>query len=162
MIPLPECCRNWLTRSYLTPVLKQLGVTNPTNLTAVNAGLAVWNLILAETAALNMERVGRRPMFLISTGGMIASYAIVMACSATYAKSVPKNIHAGTAAIPFLFFFYGFYDIAWTPLGYAYTCEVTPYHMRTKGLAIYTISQNASNAFNQFVNPIALAKLTWK
>ena len=58
--------------------------------------------------------------------------------------------------------FYGSYDIAWTPLPYHYTTEIMPYSLRTKGLAIFTVFNQVGNAFNQFVNPIALAKLTWK
>jgi hypothetical protein len=49
-----------------------------------------------------------------------------------------------------------------TPLPYAYTTEILPYNLRTKGLAIFTATQNLGNAFNQFVNPIALAAIQWK
>lgn len=41
-----------------------------------------------------------------------------MGLSASYAKDAVKAV--GTAVIPFLFIFYGFYDIAWTPLSYTY------------------------------------------
>lgn len=34
--------------------------------------------------------------------------------------------------------------------------------MRTKGMAIFVAVQNIAAAFNQFVNPIALAAITWK
>lgn len=34
--------------------------------------------------------------------------------------------------------------------------------MRTKGLAIYITFNNLGNAFNQFVNPIALDAISWK
>lgn len=34
--------------------------------------------------------------------------------------------------------------------------------MRTKGMAIFVATQNIAAAFNQFVNPIALAAITWK
>ena len=58
--------------------------------------------------------------------------------------------------------YYGFYDMGFVPLPYGYTTEILPYHMRTKGLAIFVAAQNAGNAFNQFVNPVALKALSWK
>lgn len=63
-----------------------------------------------------VDIVGRRFLFLTSTAGMLASMIIVTGLSAGYAEHLKNAI--GTAVIPFLFIFYGFYDIAWTPLGF--------------------------------------------
>ncbi|GFZ51206.1 LOW QUALITY PROTEIN: hypothetical protein JCM24511_08964 [Saitozyma sp. JCM 24511] len=114
--------------------------------------VAIFNLIVSLTSAVNIERAGRRKMFITSMLGMIGSYAIVMGLSAGFA--LKGNVAMGTAAIPFLFVFNGFYDIAWTP--------ITPYHLRTKALSIFMITQNIGAAFNTFVNPIALASLQWR
>jgi hypothetical protein len=91
---------------------------------------------------------------------MIISYTFVMGFSAGFAQT--GNAKLGIAAIPFLFFFFGSYDIAWTPLNYSYVVEIMPFHLRTKGIAIYQVTQSTANSFNQFVNPIALAAITWK
>lgn len=64
-----------------------------------------------------VDRVGRRPLWLTSTAGMLASLAIVTGLSASYSETGSKSV--GAAAIVFLFLFYGSYDIAWTPLTYA-------------------------------------------
>ena len=124
---------NGIVSYYLTPALKALGVTQATKQLGINVGLAAWNLILAEAAALNVERFGRRPLFLASTIGMIISYCFVMGFNAGFAQTGNKSL--GLAAIPFLFLFYGSYDIAWTPLNYSYPTEIMPYALRTKGLA---------------------------
>jgi nitrate/nitrite transporter NarK len=65
-------------------------------------------------AGANCDRFGRRPLFLVSTGGMIISYAFVMGFGAAFAQTGKSSL--GIAAIPFLFLFYGSYDIAWTPV----------------------------------------------
>ena len=83
-----------------------------------------------------------------------------MGMSAAFAEK--KNVAAGIAAIPFIFIFNGFYDIAWTPLSYAYSSKILTYNVRSKGLAISVSFQNISNAFNNYVNPIALASITWR
>ncbi len=41
-----------------------------------------------------------------------------------------------TATLPFVFLFYLFYDIAYTPMIVAYTLEILPFNIRAKGFAI--------------------------
>lgn len=128
---------NWVGNGiigyYLSPILNTLGITSTDQQLQILIGLQVWNcksettsgqeerltfgtVILATGAALGVDRVGRRPLWLISTAGMLFSFCIVMGLSASYDMSHQKAI--GVAVIPFLFIFYGFYDIAWTPLSY--------------------------------------------
>lgn len=100
---------NWVGNSlisfYLAPILRSVGVADPVKIASINAGLAIWNLTIAVSAGLQVERFGRRPLFLTSFIGMFCSYAVVMGLSAVFATK--GNTAAGTAAIPFLFIFYG-------------------------------------------------------
>lgn len=68
-------------------------------------------------AAVFVDYIGRRPLWLASTGGMLINLCVVMGLSASYAKHQNKAV--GTAVIPFLFLFFGSYDLAWTPLAYS-------------------------------------------
>ncbi|KAJ0120015.1 hypothetical protein J7T55_000868 [Diaporthe amygdali] len=151
---------NGVVSYYLSPVLRSVGIKDPVTLLGINAGIAAFNLIVAETAGLNIDRFGRRPLFLISTIGMTISYAFVLGFSAGFANTQITDL--GIAVVPFLFLFYGFYDIAWTPLNYSYCVEIMPYNLRAKGLAIYLCVQQIANAFNQFVNPVALSAIAWR
>ncbi|KFY50103.1 hypothetical protein V495_00347, partial [Pseudogymnoascus sp. VKM F-4514 (FW-929)] len=151
---------NGIISYYLTPVLHSIGITSSVHIMLLTSGLAIWNLILAFGAAINVERFGRRPLFLVSIVGMLLSYGFVMGLSAGFATS--KKPGLGMAVIPFLFLYYGFYDIAWTPLPVSYTAEILPFMLRTKGLALFTSFGTMANSFNQFVNPIALQALEWK
>ncbi|KAF4156612.1 hypothetical protein CNMCM6069_006510 [Aspergillus lentulus] len=151
---------NGIVSYYLTPVLHSIGITSPVQITLLTSGLAIWNLILAFGAALNVERFGRRPLFLVSIIGMLISYALIMGFSAGFATT---GSHAmSIAVVPSIFLYYGFYDIAWTPLPVPYTAEILPFGLRTKGLALFTSVGTMANSFNQFVNPIALQTLKWK
>lgn len=107
-----------------------------------------------------VDRVGRRPLWLTSTFGMLMAYCVITALSASFAKT--QNHSIGIAVIPFLFIFFGFYDIAWTIQCYSYTTEILPYDLRTKGLAIFVCVQNLALAFNTYVNPIALSHIAWR
>ena len=77
--------------------------------------------------------------------------------SSTFHVSILRTRHH--AEIPS---YYAFYSIAWTPLPIMYTTEILPFELRTKGLALFTAVGTASNAFNQFVNPVALKALQWR
>lgn len=117
-------------------------------------------MIISTTAGLNCDRVGRRPLWLTSNIGMLFSFAVVMGLSGAYANNDSRPV--GLAVIPFLFIFFGFYDISWTPLSNMYTVEILPYNLRAKGQAIYNITQGTANAINQWVNPIVLEAIAWK
>ncbi|GAA6004784.1 hypothetical protein JCM10207_001013 [Rhodosporidiobolus poonsookiae] len=145
---------------YLVPALRLVGVTDPAQQTGINAGMAIWNLILAIVGASLVERLGRRFLWLASTGGMLLSYVCLIGLSAGFANTANSSI--GLASVAFMFFCYGFYDIAWTPLAFSYTTEILPYSMRASGMALFTWMQNASLCANQWVNPIALEAAGWK
>ena len=74
-------------------------------------------MVVSVIASIFVERIGRRPLWLASTGGMLIFFSAIMGLSAGYAQN--GDLSLGTAAIPFLFLFYGAYDLAWTPLAYS-------------------------------------------
>ena len=53
-------------------------------------------------------------------------------------------------------------SIAFTPVIVSYTLEILPYHLRAKGFNIFNFTISLALIFNQYVNPVALAKLGWK
>ncbi|CAK7212581.1 hypothetical protein SEUCBS140593_001551 [Sporothrix eucalyptigena] len=154
---------NWVGNGvityYLTPILKLVGIGDTRTIAQINGGLAIFNLIFAYIGSTNSERVGRRPLWLISTGGMLISITIITALSGNFAQTDRSGV--GLAVVPFLFIFYGFYDIGWTPLAWSYSPEILPYHMRVKGVGLQLSVTSILQAFNQWVNPVALAAIGW-
>lgn len=100
----------------------------------INLGLQIWNAILALVGATAAERYGRRPLWLTSAIGMLFAFSIITALSAVYAKEGSKIV--GGAVIAMLFIFFGFYDIAFTPLSFAYPIEILPYRLRSRGMSV--------------------------
>ncbi|KAL6355277.1 hypothetical protein LRP88_10863 [Fusarium phalaenopsidis] len=145
---------------YLAPVLTTIGVTTVTNQTLVNGFLQIWNFICALTGAFNVDRVGRRPLFLAATAGMLVSYLLITALSATFAKGGSAAV--GTAVVPFLFLMYGCFSLAFTPLMVAYPVEIWQYDLRARGLSTMWVSTAIAVFFNIFINPIALEAIAWK
>jgi hypothetical protein len=88
---------------------------------------------------------------------MLASFIVVTALSATFAEHAIKA--AGSATVAFLFIFFAFYDIAFTPLSIAYPVEILPFSLRAKGLAV-----NLTTVFGAgcMFDPIAFHPLSLK
>lgn len=145
---------------YLPLILNTIGVTSVTQQTLINGFLQVWNLIMAVAGAMLVDFAGRRTLFLLSTCIMLVSYIIITGLSGSFASTHVSSV--GTAVIPFLFIYYGGYDIAFTPLVISYPTEIWGYSLRTKGLAFSSVCTFLALLFNQFVNPIALASIAWK
>ncbi|KAJ5634259.1 hypothetical protein N7528_002101 [Penicillium herquei] len=151
---------NGIINYYLTPTLNQVGIYSSAKIDGINAGLQMWNLIVSTCAALLMERLGRRFLWLFSDCGMLFSYIFAMALSGKHATSGESSY--GLAVIPFLFLFFGAYDVAWTPLQFAYPVEILPFSMRMKGMVLFVMVQNIAVTVNTFVNPIAMDAIGWK
>lgn len=148
---------------YLTLVLDTIGVTDSDTQTLINGLLQVFNFIAAGSAALLVDRLGRRTLFLWSAAGMLVSFIIWTACSAIVNESGSGgNPAVGRTVIAFVFIFYFHYDIAYTPLLLGYPTEIFPYSVRSKGVTVDLLSVYSSLIILAFVNPIALDRIGWR
>ncbi|KAJ9126147.1 hypothetical protein QFC24_002420 [Naganishia onofrii] len=163
---------NGLVSYYLNQVLNGIGIKDTATQTLINGILNIFNYATAIFGALTVDRIGRRPLFLISTAGMTVCFCIWTACSAIYTKSAAEvdadgnpihpNKSAGNAVLAMIFLYYLFYNLAMSPLLVAYTVEILPYRIRAKGLIIMNLAVNCALVFNQYANPVALKAISWK
>ena len=75
-------------------------VTNTFEQLLINAFLNLWSFLCAITSGFVCERVGRRPLFIISTAGMLLAFTLQTICSAQYA--LHQNHNAGNAVVAFI------------------------------------------------------------
>ncbi|KAI5122108.1 hypothetical protein M0805_002230 [Coniferiporia weirii] len=149
---------NGLVSYYLNRVFDAIGIVDPTTQLLINGILQIWNLFVAVTASFLVERVGRRLLFLTSCCGMIVFWTGQTICF----KLSENSLGAAHGTIAFIFLFYMAYDIAFTPLIVSYTVEILPYALRAKGFNIFNFVISLALIFNQYVNPVALAALSWR
>ncbi|KAJ9137941.1 Hexose transporter protein [Pleurostoma richardsiae] len=142
---------------YFSPILDSVGITDTSQQTGINGGMAIWNLLCSVAGALLADRVGRRPLWLISFAGMIAANVPLTVSSAMYDQHGSKG--AAYATIVFLFLYNAAFNIACNPLLYCYTPEILPYGIRSRGLALQILASQAALTVNQYVNPIALDRI---
>lgn len=107
-----------------------------------------------------IDLLGRRTLFLISACGLFCSYVCWTALTASFIRTNDQAM--GKAVLGFIFIAFFFFDIAWTPMLYAYTVEIFPFRLRSLGLSTALMTANLSLILGMFVNPIALRALNWK
>jgi hypothetical protein len=87
--------------------------------------------------------LGRRPLLIYSSFGKLACYIVITGLSGSFANTGKASV--GIAVIPMLFVFFGFYDIAWTPLVVSYPAEIWPYNLRSRGIAVVSSKSLVTN-----------------
>lgn len=146
---------------YITLVLNTIGITETSDQALINGLLQVFNWLAAVLAgALMVDRLGRRPLFLISVAGMLGSYIAWTILTSIFTRTLDH--HAGNAVVAFIFIYYFFYDIAWSPLLLAYPVEIFQYTLRARGVSVTYGATFIGLIIGQFVNPIAMAAIGWK
>lgn len=151
---------NGLVSYFLVPILRQVNITQPAQTAGINGGIAIWSWFVAMTGASLSDRFGRRSLFLVALAGALVSFIFITGLSGSFANT--QHTPTGVAMIPFLFIFNAFYALAFTPIPMLYTPEISPFSLRAKSAALLLLSQNCAQAFNQFVNPVALNAIAWK
>ena len=99
---------NGLVSYYLTKVFDTIGITNTEIQLLITGILAIWNLCWAVFASFQVDRWGRRFLFLTSAAGMTLFFTLQTICSAQYA--IHGTHSAAHAVIAFIFLFYAFYE----------------------------------------------------
>ncbi|RDW63610.1 hypothetical protein BP6252_11155 [Coleophoma cylindrospora] len=151
---------NGLISYYLARILDTIGIHDSSTQSLINGIINIWNWVIAASAALLVERMGRRTLFRVSTIGMLVIFTTWTVCSAVYSEM--HSHAAATAVLVFIFIFQFFYCIAFSPLPVAYSVEILSYSVRAKGMAAYVFSTKVAVFVNQYVNPIGLANIGWK
>ncbi|KAK2768661.1 hypothetical protein FQN54_000517 [Arachnomyces sp. PD_36] len=142
---------NSLVSYYAVDVYKSIGITDVNTQIGLTGGLNSMSLITSILCAFLVDRVGRRPLFLASTTGMLISFTVWTICSSIYQRS--GNKAAGRAVIAMIWT-HGFtYAFAWSGLLVAYTVEILPFKIRAKGLMIMNLAIQVALTINNYANP---------
>jgi MFS family permease len=113
------------------------------------------DLAISIGAALTVDKLGRRPLFLTAISGMVLSFMCWTITGAVYENSDGTNRSSGYAQIVFVWFFGIFYDIGFSGLLVAYALEILPFALRAKGMMIMNITVQAILAIGNQTNLLA-------
>ncbi|CAI4217423.1 unnamed protein product [Parascedosporium putredinis] len=146
---------NALFSNYIDRIYEGAGITGENKKLGLSAGKTIMDLTIAIGAALTVDKVGRRPLFLAAITGMVASFVCWTIVGAVYENSNMTNEGAGIAQIVFVWFFGVFYDIGFSGLLVAYALEILPFALRAKGMMILNITIQAILAIGNQTNLLA-------
>lgn len=154
---------NAIISNYSSKLYDSAGVTDSTSKLGLSAGQTTLALIVSITMAMFVDKLGRRPTFLASTGGMLVTFIFWTLSTGLYED---KGAEGGRyAMIVFIWIFGIFYSLAWSGLLVGYAIEVLPYNLRAKGLMIMNLSVQVALTLNTYANPVgfeAFEPHTWK
>jgi len=145
----------------MTDILDMIGYAErPDDKLIINGCLQIWNMIVAGTMAMFVDTFGRRPLFLVSTGGMNIVFIIWTICTKFSEKGA--NEGPSIAVIAMIFLYYTMYNLAWSGLLVGYSVEILPFEIRARGMAVMFFFVNLALFFNNYVNPVAMKNIEWK
>ncbi|OAL00064.1 general substrate transporter [Phaeosphaeriaceae sp. SRC1lsM3a] len=150
---------NGLISYYLKYVMDNVGLTDPQTQLGINGGMKTLALCENFFFAFFIDKLGRRPIYLISTIGTFVVFNIFTIISARYDAKPQEGL--GKFFIASIFFYGIFYDIKSGVMA-SYTTEILPYGLRAKGFVWLNFCVTAALFFNQFVNGIAIEAIAWR
>ncbi|BGP42522.1 sugar transporter-like protein [Rhodotorula kratochvilovae] len=134
---------------YFCPVIFQEYLGQDKQMSLILGGVNVSVYALAAMGSyFVIERVGRRPMFLVGSAGQCVAMLITFACL------IPGTESAANGAVFGLFLFLFFFGSTWLQLPWLLPAELNPLRTRTNANAVSTLSNWVLNfAVVQFTPP---------
>ena len=72
-----QCSGNGLVSYYLHDILSSVGVTDPYSQSLFNGGLQIWSWVVSVAFCVGLvDRIGRKPLFMIAAVGMLITFSI--------------------------------------------------------------------------------------
>ncbi|EAW12294.1 putative MFS hexose transporter [Aspergillus clavatus NRRL 1] len=150
---------NALFSNYMNQIYEGAGITSQNQKLGLSTGKTILDIIVTVAAAMQVDRYGRRPLFLISISGMVLSFICWTITGAVYENSNSTNTGSGYAQLVFIWLFGVSYDVGFSGLLIAYALEVLPFKLRAKGMMIMNITVQAILAISNQTNMVAWKNL---
>ncbi|KAJ5359443.1 uncharacterized protein N7496_011856 [Penicillium cataractarum] len=158
--PMINMFGNFIISFYLTKILSQAGITDTTTQTQVQVIINCWSFAVAILGSFMLDILGRRGQIFIGVGGMVTTLLLIGGLIKRYGSTTNTSGIYGTIAAIFLF--QGFYAFSVTPMTSLYPTEVSPFKLRTTGIAIFRMLDSGFGLLASFAMSYAMADLSWK
>ncbi|KAL3451354.1 general substrate transporter [Aspergillus insuetus] len=158
--PMINMFGNFIISFYLTKILSQAGITDTVTQTQVQVIINCWSFAIAIFGSFMLDILGRRKQMFIGAGGMVVTLLMIGGLIKRYGNSTHTSGIYGTIAVIFLF--QGFYAFSVSPMTSLYPTEVSPFKLRTTGIAIFRMLDSGFGLLASFAMAYAMADLGWK
>ncbi|KAK2611565.1 hypothetical protein N8I77_004898 [Diaporthe amygdali] len=113
---------------YGTRIFKQSLHMPASKAALLNAGVLSWKIVAATSAFLTVDRLGRKPLFMIACGGMSLSMAGL--AGTAWAIDNAQKFGASVGATFFLFLYMAFFPLGFVGANFLYSAEIAPQGLR--------------------------------
>lgn len=126
----------------------------------LNAGVLTWKIFAATSAFLTVDRLGRKPLFMIAGAGMGISMAGL--AGTVWAIDFRYTFGASVAATFFLFLYMAFFPLGFLGANFLYGAEIAPQDLRIYLASVGTATHWLFNFVIAEITPIAFVTITWR
>lgn len=156
-----QWCGNALLSYYIHLVFNSIGIVSEKKQLLLNGGITISGFFWGNFWSLFVDKIGRRPMWLIGMTGMFCAFLLLTIFTGVNTGIDYSNHALGRATIFTIFLFGVFYKMPGCMLN-SYVAEVAPFDLRAKAFVISSFGDAAANIFSGYTNPIGLEAIGWK
>ncbi|XP_078181569.1 polyol transporter 5-like [Carex rostrata] len=122
---------------YSPRVFEKAGIKSDNNSLGATVAVGFCKTAFILVAVFFVDRVGRRPLLLASSAGMIISL-LTLGSSLTIIDHYPHKKWAGALSITMVLTFVASFAIGYGPLAWVYSSEILPLRLRAQGASMGT------------------------
>ncbi|CAK7243036.1 MAG: hypothetical protein STHCBS139747_004543 [Sporothrix thermara] len=156
-----QWCGNALISYYVHLVFNSIGITDSKTQLELNGGITINGWVWGNVFSLFIDRIGRRPMWLIGLGGMFVAFLLLTVTTGVNTGIGYSNDNLSRTTLFATFLFGFFYKMPGCMLN-SYVAEVAPFELRAKAFVLSSLCDAAANIFSGYTNPVGLAAIGWK
>ncbi|CAL4916327.1 unnamed protein product [Urochloa decumbens] len=133
---------------YSPRIFRAAGIATRSEILVATVGVGVTKTVFILTAILLVDRVGRRPLYLSSLAGIVASLACLGVGLTVVERSAPHHSPAWAVVLSILtvFTFIASFSVGVGPITWAYSSEVYPLRLRAQGASVGVAINRVMNA----------------
>ncbi|XP_022638377.1 probable polyol transporter 3 [Vigna radiata var. radiata] len=131
---------------YSPRIFKKAGVRSKDKLLLATVGIGLTKIIFLLMALFLLDKVGRRRLLQISTGGMICGLTLLGFSLTMVDQSSEKVLWALSLSIVATYAYVAFFNIGLGPVTWVYSTEIFPLKLRAQGASIGVAVNRTMNA----------------
>jgi len=131
---------------YSPRIFKKAGVRSKDKLLLATVGIGLTKIVFLVMALFLLDRVGRRRLLQISTGGMICGLTLLGFSLTMVDHSSEKLLWALSLSIVATYAYVAFFNIGLGPVTWVYSSEIFPLRLRAQGASIGVAVNRTMNA----------------
>ncbi|KAF6835102.1 MFS quinate transporter [Colletotrichum plurivorum] len=146
---------------YASNVFQSLGLTGGTTALLATGVTGVVFFVATLPAMAIIDKVGRKPILIVSSIVMLISMVIPAIIVAKFSHDWPGHPVEGWVAVAFIWVYIGAFGAGWGPVSWTLVSEIFPLSIRAKGASIGASSNWLNNFAVAFYVPSMLEAWEW-